>query len=187
MRRRSRVRRVLKWMGLALCILTTAAWALSVRWCVGLYVGKGENATLLWYGNGRLAYNRWEWVPLQWAHRTSDWVFDDASNRRGTELQQARNEQPGPLSSSALGLGLPHCWRAGGFLPLWVLLAAFGVPTLFLWWRDRRYPKGHCQDCGYDLTGNVSGICPECGKAPYNMAALDCVELDHATRRRKFN
>ena len=36
--------------------------------------------------------------------------------------------------------------------------------TAFLWWRDRRInPKGHCQKCGYDLTGNVSGRCPECG------------------------
>lgn len=23
--------------------------------------------------------------------------------------------------------------------------------------------SGHCGQCGYDLTGNVSGICPECG------------------------
>lgn len=22
---------------------------------------------------------------------------------------------------------------------------------------------GHCRACGYNLTGNVSGICPECG------------------------
>ena len=26
-----------------------------------------------------------------------------------------------------------------------------------------RYPTHHCQKCGYNLTGNVSGICPECG------------------------
>ncbi len=26
-----------------------------------------------------------------------------------------------------------------------------------------RYRPGFCQECGYDLTGNVSGICPECG------------------------
>jgi hypothetical protein len=26
-----------------------------------------------------------------------------------------------------------------------------------------RYPAGHCQQCGYNLTGNVSGRCPECG------------------------
>ena len=36
--------------------------------------------------------------------------------------------------------------------------------------RDRweglfRPPPGHCQKCGYDLTGNVSGRCPECGEA----------------------
>ena len=29
--------------------------------------------------------------------------------------------------------------------------------------RDPGPPPGHCQDCGYDLTGNVSGVCPECG------------------------
>lgn len=26
-----------------------------------------------------------------------------------------------------------------------------------------RYPDGCCQACGYDLTGNTSGFCPECG------------------------
>ncbi len=26
------------------------------------------------------------------------------------------------------------------------------------------YPRGHCRRCGYNLTGNVSGICPECGQ-----------------------
>lgn len=25
-------------------------------------------------------------------------------------------------------------------------------------------PEGHCQHCGYNLTGNVSGVCPECGE-----------------------
>lgn len=28
---------------------------------------------------------------------------------------------------------------------------------------NRRFQPGHCQNCSYDLTGNVSGICPECG------------------------
>lgn len=26
-----------------------------------------------------------------------------------------------------------------------------------------KYPSGHCQACGYNLTGNMSGRCPECG------------------------
>ena len=29
--------------------------------------------------------------------------------------------------------------------------------------RSRRRSKGLCTECGYDLTGNVSGKCPECG------------------------
>jgi len=24
-------------------------------------------------------------------------------------------------------------------------------------------PPGHCRTCGYNLRGNVSGVCPECG------------------------
>ena len=33
-------------------------------------------------------------------------------------------------------------------------------------WHERRAEtEGHpaCRACGYDLTGNVSGVCPECG------------------------
>ena len=53
-------------------------------------------------------------------------------------------------------------------IPLWfpiVLFAAY--PTIaFIRGPLRRYRrrrKGLCLKCGYDLTGNVSGICPECG------------------------
>ena len=30
--------------------------------------------------------------------------------------------------------------------------------------RRRRHRKGLCPACGYDLTGNESRVCPECGK-----------------------
>jgi hypothetical protein len=51
-------------------------------------------------------------------------------------------------------------------LPLWLPFVVVAIPTVFLFWRDRRrlYPPGHCQTCGYNLTGNVSGVCPECGE-----------------------
>ncbi len=48
-------------------------------------------------------------------------------------------------------------------IPLWLLLAIAAIPTAFLWQLDHRVPPGYCKKCGYDLTGNVSGICPECG------------------------
>ncbi len=34
-----------------------------------------------------------------------------------------------------------------------------GLP--FAQWRA--HPPGHCRRCGYDLTANESGVCPECG------------------------
>jgi len=41
-------------------------------------------------------------------------------------------------------------------------LIIFGLLTR--WWAPERIPPGHCQTCGYNLTGNVSGVCPECGE-----------------------
>ena len=31
------------------------------------------------------------------------------------------------------------------------------------WDREYRAKNNRCVECGYDLAGNVSGICPECG------------------------
>lgn len=56
--------------------------------------------------------------------------------------------------------------RDTGILPLWLLLCLAVAATGFLWWRNRA-PVGHCGKCGYDLTGNVSGRCPECGDASF--------------------
>lgn len=47
---------------------------------------------------------------------------------------------------------------------LWLPPAVFGALALPLWIADRRARLPHeCPRCRYDLTGNVSGICPECG------------------------
>jgi hypothetical protein len=58
--------------------------------------------------------------------------------------------------------------------PLWVyclgLLLPFALGLIlaaFLYWQCRVWRRlgraGVCRTCGYDLTGNVSGVCPECG------------------------
>jgi len=43
------------------------------------------------------------------------------------------------------------------------------LPTAWLvaWGRRfvRRGRPGHCRECSYNLAGNTSGVCPECGKA----------------------
>ncbi len=59
-------------------------------------------------------------------------------------------------------------WRSGRILvdvPLGALLWLLLVPTLALALRARHLDPKRCKRCEYDLTGNVSGVCPECGTA----------------------
>jgi hypothetical protein len=52
-------------------------------------------------------------------------------------------------------------------LPFWALFLLTATPTGILLaqaWRTACWLRsGRCIRCGYDLTGNTSGICPECG------------------------
>jgi len=54
----------------------------------------------------------------------------------------------------------------------WLLACMFAL-TPIIWLviiardfrQERRHRSGHCLRCGYNLTGNISGVCPECGTA----------------------
>jgi hypothetical protein len=55
-------------------------------------------------------------------------------------------------------------WTARIILPIWMITLPLTLITAWLWYRARpAIPPGHCAKCGYDLTDNVSGTCPECG------------------------
>ena len=58
----------------------------------------------------------------------------------------------------------------GNLVPLVILLGVYPV-WVFLRGPVRRWKlarEGKCVECGYDLRGNVSGVCPECGKVVTN-------------------
>ena len=66
--------------------------------------------------------------------------------------------------TSLVGLPLIPDWPA--FLGSVLLYGALSFAGVTAWrsargWRRRR--RGRCVGCGYNLTGNVSGTCPECG------------------------
>ena len=54
-----------------------------------------------------------------------------------------------PQSLGCFGLVL------GPFVGVWFVAAALGMPKIV--------DPDVCRKCGYNLTGNVSGVCPECG------------------------
>jgi hypothetical protein len=51
--------------------------------------------------------------------------------------------------------------------PYYAIVSVMGVWPVIVGWRRfkrrRQKPAGHCLRCSYDLRGNESGICPECG------------------------
>jgi hypothetical protein len=57
-------------------------------------------------------------------------------------------------------------------VPWW--FALIGPLVLPVMWtvrqKGRRTDEGKCTSCDYNLTGNTSGVCPECGTAVTNKA-----------------
>ena len=51
----------------------------------------------------------------------------------------------------------------GGYLPVVIPALVIMLLLLAAWQDRRRLPAGSCHKCGYNLHGNVSGRCPECG------------------------
>ncbi len=52
-----------------------------------------------------------------------------------------------------------------GVHPAYGPFLAFALAWQSRIWKRRVKPPGHCRRCDYDLTGNESGRCPECGEA----------------------
>ena len=83
-------------------------------------------------------------------------IYHDSNPFDGTGHLYMRNHKPILWPSPIFGSQIR--------LPLWIPFFIMAIPTVALWLRDRHPTPGHCQSCGYDLTGNVSGVCPECGQ-----------------------
>lgn len=104
------------------------------------------------------------WGTVRWSEGNFcllGWTFRKEPNYSGVHWWERAG-----LLWPRIGARPGHWGR--GYIPLWLPLLIVATPTAILWRRDRRpkcYPPGHCRFCGYDLTGNVSGICPECGTA----------------------
>ena len=141
MARLARKRRILKWAGLVLSLIIVVQWAVSLSWRWGYSKTTSYPATGWTIQAGSLVYANYLFVDSG----ISGWVV----RYQGTDTEWK------PQWEGTPGLRMI-------LLPLWIPFVSVVLLTAFLWWRDRyRIPLHRCQKCGYDLTGNVSGICPE--------------------------
>ena len=137
---RSRTRRIAKWMGLVVCGVIAVTWAASLFWQGG---GSAGTRGCFWFSQGVV------WI----ASATWDIATDDG--RQWTRIDFAPFWTPSFYANE-------RDWFIR--IPLWLPFVAVAIPTAWLWRRDRKQPPGHCWKCGYDLTGNVTGVCSECGE-----------------------
>ena len=154
MARPSRTRRILKWTSIALSLLILAIWMISLRFYAAALISENEARV---------------WLESQPNH------FCISSDSLG----RSRRATPGVSDSgtwASLGLEMPRIiqWppvmNYEVLVPYWLPLLLTAIPTAWLWHRDRRLfscSPDHllCSRCGYDLTGNTSGVCSECGLA----------------------
>jgi hypothetical protein len=174
---RLRIRRTLKWIGMSACGAILAVWTVSI-------VGHAAYKTPHWtYDSGQGAFTV---VHHTWSGDAESVAAWEQQQAVAAGVHWNPNMSRIATAWERIGFFLP---RFGGFpvyklrnppgasgvlhlqvhdgaavLPYWLLLLPIALPTAVLWWRDRRrFPAGHCAKCGYNLTGNVSGRCPECG------------------------
>ena len=153
MRTRGRVRRVGKWVGLVTCGLTLAVYAATL-WC---YIAWNDRHLRRTRPRVRIAL-------VDGSVRLTSGVSIDY-----TPLgSHARWLWTGPTAGQFGGMSAG--WPGGAVTimssyAIWPGLCAVAVSTAVLWlFRPRRKLPNHCEQCGYNLTGNVSGVCPECGE-----------------------
>jgi len=104
------------------------------------------------------------------------------SFRNGSVVWYSKNRSQAQQSPFGLGMinknwcgfgvfYVPTALGRNGILriwfPLWLPFLAFSAyPAIAFirgpYRRYRRHRKGLCLKCGYNLTGNASGVCPEC-------------------------
>jgi len=152
--------RILKWAGLVLCLLIVVAWAVSLRWDCGYAADRASHGDRFGVYIGASCLGLFN-MPSQ-PQLPEGWIIWPAK----------------PLVLARQLRWKPNYVKAGGLIlldvPLWMPFLLVTAPTTLLWWIDRhRVPPGRCQRCGYNLTGNVSGTCPECGKKIADHALLE--------------
>ena len=165
-RRPSRFRRVAKWVGLGVCVVIVGIGLANTWWIFGYSQPMDDSCWGFLFNGGCFEF------------RTTDFCGDERFVRWNVQLAQANVTESGWRVRYAWDVWMlsRYFWQLpftqksshGGItltqstVPLWVPFAAIIIPTTILWSRDRRPPKGYCPHCGYNLTGNESGVCPEC-------------------------
>lgn len=170
--RRARLFNVLTAMSLLACLAAAGLWVRAHFVCEMVHLRTGGRWFFLVNYPNRIGLGGWdraEHDPVRALPRARTYQRRSAEYAAG-ELQRAGHDARRYVGFAGLAFlhgdaGLRSAWQVT--VPYWLVLLGFGFAPARRGWRAlrRRPPPGHCPRCAYDLTGNVSGTCPECGAA----------------------
>jgi len=100
---------------------------------------------------------------------TGDWEFAPLHSWYSTDIRFQITERPTisfrlPNFVTIPPTNWPGLLIKRLLIPHWLTNLLVWSPFFILWRKSRKPAPGHCQGCGYDLTGNQSGRCPECDR-----------------------
>ncbi len=162
-------RKVFKWTGLLTLLLLMVVFLLSGWWKFSVTWVRIPSVNLA----GDFADTKWVQVSdgQIWFIRVtkkSEFVRDDVTwyvYSMNSPQWRIWGSYKKYVNVAHLGNDVWTEWCTDLCVPLWIPVCLVGLPTVVAWYRDRRFPPENCQACNYNLTGNTSGICPECGCA----------------------
>lgn len=138
--------------------------------CVALALAASMMMSTLWRVS--TGYFKAPFVKDTWIEFRAERMRIEINRHIGTEPPTAEAAffgamlQPVPRQFAGVSWSKSQlALAAGPSILLLLVLTAYPTVTILRgpWRRHRRRKEGLCMACGYDLTGNVSGICPECG------------------------
>lgn len=140
--------RWVRWIGVAFCCATALVYLVSL-WCVIFWLAPGGSLVIAAAGGA---------VGISWVRPGIGFISAGFTYWQMDQTLFNKTWEDGIWPHFAWNNSNPMV-----FVPLWLVLAIAVPLTIWAWVRSRRPPPGCCRKCGYDLTGNVSGRCPECG------------------------
>ena len=160
---------IISLLSLLLLIAAVVLWIRCRWWQETLaHVSLDGTSEIRWQiesANGEFSIVRMTGDRKMFFGDTPGWSFirDDMVIRRGQYIMRVSGS--GQYSFFISYAGQIH--SKGVALPYWIIILLTAIAPGF--WlraeisRRRRMRTGLCQSCGYNLTGNTSGVCPECG------------------------
>lgn len=151
MRSSSRFRLAVEWFGILACALLLLVWWLTA----GNYVQ---------YANRLAGFAACEGVIYVWlgdrrCECHDEWTLGSSANVLIEKWPRIGHNSRGHMVAC---------------VQTWLMCLVVAAATGYLWWRRREFPPGHCENCGYNLKGNLSGVCPECGRSRDDQTSDTC-------------